>query len=167
MYGQFQPGYAGVIPGVQNRLNNGYGYNCPQSYVTAQYGAPMQATGAISGRPVGSMEEAKVAQVPLDGSALYFPCPQERKIFVKAMDLNGLSVFQTYALVTDEAQGGNVWDELRGRVERLEEVVKNGGYYAANGNVARQPEPNGNTAGHGGTGAGYGAGAKDGAREKR
>lgn len=86
----------------------------------------------MQGRLVASIEEAKVAQVPVDGSCIYFPCPAERKIFVKSMDLNGNAVFETYTLVKNtEAKPcyaeASALEALTNRVMELEAKLKGAG----------------------------------------
>ena len=109
MYGQ-QYGYSpGAVPNQQARLAALQQYQMqqqmaqpmpyPQPMMPQPIPQPMQVP--MQGRMVASIEEAKVAQVPVDGSCIYFPCPSEHKIFVKSMDLNGNAVFETYSLVSD------------------------------------------------------------------
>ena len=103
MYGQqyFSPG---AVPNQQARLAALQQYQMQQQMAQPIYPQPMvpqPMQTLMQGRMVASIEEAKVAQVPVDGSCIYFPCPSEHKIFVKSMDLNGNAVFETYSLVSD------------------------------------------------------------------
>lgn len=90
----------------------------------------------IKGRPVTNIEEARAAQIDFDGSMSYFPCPAERKIFAKGLDLNGNPVFEVYQLVTGNIQQQPAYVEsgafmaLQQRVEQLEAALK-----GANNNV--------------------------------
>lgn len=91
MFGQ-QFGYGpGTVPNQQARLAALQQYQMqqqmaqPMSYPQPMMAQPMQMP--MQGRMVATIEEAKVAQVPVDGSCIYFPCPSEHKIFVKSMDL--------------------------------------------------------------------------------
>lgn len=52
----------------------------------------------LKGRVVTSVDEARVAQIDLDGSISYFPSPREDYIYTKCIDMNGLPVFKTYKL---------------------------------------------------------------------
>lgn len=129
MYGQ-QYGYRpGIYPDQQARLAALREYQLQQQmqqsipYPQGPVQIPMQ------GRLVASIEEAKVAQVPPDGSSIYFPCPSEQKIYVKSMDLNGNAVFETYTLVRDtEAKPcyaeASALEALQARVLELENKLK-------------------------------------------
>ena len=134
MYGQYNPQLAmGSMPNMQNRLNN-YPY-IQQPISPPNY--PSMPAMPLNGRVVASVEEAKVAQVPMDGSAIYFPCPQEGKIFVKSMDLNGMAVFATYSLVNDvqakpNYANGDEVAALRLRVDELEKMIKGVGNNESN-----------------------------------
>ena len=95
--------------------------------------APMYG---IKGRPVTNIEEARAAQIDFDGSMSYFPCPAERKIFAKGLDLNGNPVFEVYQLVNGNVQQqpnyveSSAFMALQQRVEQLEAALK-----GANNNV--------------------------------
>ena len=89
----------------------------------------------IKGRPVTNIEEARAAQIDFDGSTSYFPCPAERKIFAKGLDLNGNPVFEVYQLVNGNVQQpayveNSAFMALQQRVELLEAALK-----GANNNV--------------------------------
>ncbi|PWM78688.1 MAG: hypothetical protein DBY32_04195 [Phascolarctobacterium sp.] len=96
------------------------------------YAPPQQAIqyGGIKGRVVTSIDEARAAQIDFDGSASYFPCPAERKIYVKSLDLNGNPVFEVYQLTNNGTQQQPVYVEnsafaaLQQRVEQLEAALK-------------------------------------------
>ena len=91
MYGNY-PAYNPVpdpaMAAMQERLKN-----MQQQYrpMPPQPAMPMYG---IKGRPVTNIEEARAAQIDFDGSMSYFPCPAERKIFAKGLDLNGNPVFE-------------------------------------------------------------------------
>lgn len=97
---------------------------------------PAMPMYGIKGRPVTNIEEARAAQIDFDGSTSYFPCPAERKIFAKGLDLNGNPVFEVYQLVTGNVQQQPAYVEssafmaLQQRVEQLEAALK-----GANNNV--------------------------------
>ena len=63
------------------------------------YMMPQNAIPAlIKGRPVSSLEEAKVAQVDLDGSIFIFPDLGNKKIYTKRINADGTATLNTYSL---------------------------------------------------------------------
>ena len=96
----------------------------------------------IKGRPVTSIDEAKAAQIDLDGTMTYFPSLAENKIYVKSIGFDGLPIFNVYQLV-DTKQSQPVYAEssiviaLQQRVDALERIIK-----GVNSNV----QPNANDA---------------------
>lgn len=132
MYGNY-PAYNPVpdpaMAAMQERLKN-----MQQQYrpMPPQPAMPMYG---IKGRPVTNIEEARAAQIDFDGSTSYFPCPAERKIFAKGLDLNGNPVFEVYQLVNGNVQQpayveSSAFMALQQRVEQLEAALK-----GANNNV--------------------------------
>lgn len=136
MYGQpYNPSpnlYMGAAPQMQQRL----------SYLTQQqqaYGQmpPIPNTGnsyfnnnatLLKGRPVTNIEEAKAAQIDLDGTSTFFPCIAEKKIYEKSIDLNGLPIFRVYELQESPKEAptyatSEVVDVLRTRIDQLEQVI--------------------------------------------
>lgn len=99
MYQQFTPYNYGYASPYQQRLNQleQQGYQPP---VQAPQG-PQNVQG-LKGRVVASIEEARASQVDFDGSATYFVCPGEQKIYAKSIGLNGLPVFLTYELSANQ-----------------------------------------------------------------
>lgn len=114
MYGQYNP-YMGAVPQMQQRLNTLQGYQ-QQMY------QPYQGTNCpqLKGRIVTGIEEARAAQIDLDGSSTFFPSLAEGRIYEKSIDLNGVPVFKVYELVKQQGKA-DVLDELQKRVERLEQ----------------------------------------------
>ena len=55
----------------------------------------------IKGRPVVSIEEARAAQIDLDGSLFVFTDLSNNKIYTKQVNLDGNAVLKTYSLVED------------------------------------------------------------------
>lgn len=107
-YPQYQPSYQQV----------------PQSYIQ-NYTQP----SGIKGRPVTSIDEAKAAQIDLDGTLTYFPSIAENKIYVKSIGFDGLPVFNVYQLVDNQPTQPTYADNntviaLQKRVEQLESLVK-------------------------------------------
>lgn len=129
MYGQ-QYGYsAGAVPNQQARLAALQQYQLQQQMQQPMPYSQVPMQMPMQGRLVASIEEAKVAQVPVDGSCIYFPCPSEQKIFVKSMDLNGNAIFETYALVRDTETKpcyaeASALEALTTRVQELENKLK-------------------------------------------
>lgn len=64
-------------------------------------GVPSQPQNMIKGRPVVSMEEARAAQIDLDGSMFVFTDVGNKKIYTKQINLDGTATLNTYALVND------------------------------------------------------------------
>lgn len=83
---------------------------------------PQYQRSGINGRLVSNIEEAKAAQIDLDGSQWYFPCPSENKIYVKSINMQGIPVFAEYVITQPKAIVSN--DELADRISKLEELVK-------------------------------------------
>lgn len=73
-----------------------------QQQIGPQYG--MQSTmnqpqNYIKGRPVVSLEEARAAQIDLDGSLFVFTDIGNKKIYTKQINLDGTATLNTYSLV--------------------------------------------------------------------
>ena len=86
-YGMQQPSYP----------QSGYQQPYPQTYNSFQQ--PANPTAAIiKGRIVTGVEEARAAQVDLDGTISYFPSPAENKIYVKYVGMDGIAVFNVYSM---------------------------------------------------------------------
>jgi hypothetical protein len=63
------------------------------------YMMPQPASPAIlKGRPVASFEEARVAQIDLDGSISIFPDLGNKRIYTKRINADGTAAIQTYIL---------------------------------------------------------------------
>lgn len=67
-----------------------------QSTVPMAAGASPQPTNFLRGRPVTSMEEAKVAQIEFDGALNIFTDIANKKIYTKQINLDGTSSFNVY-----------------------------------------------------------------------
>lgn len=127
MYGNYYNNpYAGATPQMQQRLaslQQQQMYQQPQMF-------PTQMSGTyLKGRLVTGMDEAKAAQIDLDGSSSFFPCPAEGKIYEKVIDLNGAPVFKVYQLVNPQEQKQPIYaeknsvDNLIQRVDKLEKQL--------------------------------------------
>lgn len=65
----------------------------------AAYMIPQPAPAAvIKGRPVSSLEEARVAQIDLDGSISFFPDLGNKRIYTKRINADGTASINTYSL---------------------------------------------------------------------
>ena len=73
-------------------------------YQPAYQQSIQQAPVQLKGRIVTSIDEAKAAQVDLDGSSTYFPAPAEGKVYEKLIGMDGLPVFRVYTLQEGGAQ---------------------------------------------------------------
>jgi hypothetical protein len=63
------------------------------------YMMPQPAIPAyLKGRPVSSLEEARAAQVDLDGSLFVFPDIGNKKIYTKKINLDGTATLNSYSL---------------------------------------------------------------------
>lgn len=153
MYGNYQsynPMPDPAMMEMQERLKR---MQQQQAYRTMPPQPAMPMYG-IKGRPVTNIEEARAAQIDFDGSMSYFPCPAERKIFAKGLDLNGNPVFEVYQLVTGNVQQQPAYVEssafmaLQQRVEQLEAALKgaNNNVYAVNANNEQSQSASANAA---------------------
>lgn len=85
--------------------NGFYSYMYPTAAATyarpdaIPYILPQAAPPAVlKGRPVSSFEEARVAQIDLDGSLSIFPDLGNQKIYTKRINPDGTAALQTYSL---------------------------------------------------------------------
>jgi hypothetical protein len=81
--------------------------------------------GYIKGRPVLSAEEARVAQIDLDGSLFVFTDIANKKIYTKQITLDGTPAFNTYSLVEDTTPQETYVTkaELDSKVASIEEEI--------------------------------------------
>lgn len=95
-YAPVNPAMAGV---TQQRLAN-YQSQMPQmsTYQPQQFVPQPPMPLMMKGRTVASLDEVKAAQIDLDGSLTYFPCPADSCIYAKYIDMNGMPVIQNYKL---------------------------------------------------------------------
>ena len=145
MYGQYNP-YGMSAP--RPSYGQGYGQQMPSNNYLPAY---------LKGRMVTSMDEARAAQIDLDGTSTFFPCPAEGKIYEKCIDLNGLPIFKVYEIAKPQERPAfadkSFVDNLVERVEKLEQRLGEMNYVesdATYGNVAAQQQPfnvNGNANG--------------------
>lgn len=105
--------------------------------------APGASSAIIKGRPVSSLEEARVAQIDLDGSVFFFPDLGNKKIYTKRINADGTASLNCYSLdtvpVEEESQyvtRGEL-NELKVTLEDIIEKLK-----AASGNTATKAKIN-------------------------
>lgn len=129
MYGypNYQTGMYGAVPQMQERLNQ-----MEQAY------QPMRVP-PIRGRIVTGIEEARAAQITLDGTPYYFPSPAEGKVYEKSIDLNGMPIFKVYALSTTPKQVpvADTIAALESKVAELEKAIT-----AMKGEMGNEPNAN-------------------------
>lgn len=66
------------------------------------YPVPYPGGGYLKGRPVVSLEEARAAQIDLDGSVYVFTDIGNKKIYTKQFNLDGTATLNVYSLVEGE-----------------------------------------------------------------
>lgn len=159
MYGNYYNPY-GATQQMQQRLANlqqqqqqMYQQPMPTMMPPAQQNAypPVQ----IKGRPVTSIEEARAAQVDLDGTSTYFPAPAEGKIYEKLIGMDGLPIFRVYQLQQDGGMQAPAYADnntvlaLQRRIEKLEEQIggmRNDEHIPDNADGTASRKSNGNNA---------------------
>lgn len=90
--------------GVKNFMYPNYGNYYPQQQMQMnQYGGNplMQPQPGLKGRPVSSLDEARVANVDFDGSLFIFPDVANKRIYTKQINLDGTASMKIYAQVED------------------------------------------------------------------
>lgn len=127
-YASVNPVMAGV---TQQRLAN-YQSQMPQmpTYQAQQFAPQPPMPLMMKGRTVASLDEVKAAQIDLDGSLTYFPCPADSCIYAKYIDMNGMPVIQNYKLslekepVPKRYADAELVEALQQKVNSLERYVK-------------------------------------------
>ena len=137
-YNPYRPPYNGY-PQTQGNYPQIY----PQRYPQQQMQMPVN--NIVKGRVVTGIEEARAAQVDLDGTPSYFPSLGEGKIYVKYIGMDGLPVFQTFIVEQPKPQmPGISLESLAQRVQNIENAIQNmnGGAVnvQSNGNDANATE---------------------------
>ena len=94
------------------------------------YDRPLQQQmpPVIKGRIVTSIDEARAAQIDLDGTSTYFPSPAEGKIYEKLIGLDGMPIFRVYEIKQANEQKPvyaekNIVLALQARIEKLEHQI--------------------------------------------
>ena len=118
-YNPYRPPYNGY-PQAQGNYPQTY----PQRYPQQQMQMPVN--NIVKGRVVTGIEEARAAQVELDGTPSYFPSLGEGKIYVKYIGMDGLPVFQTFIVEKPKPQmQGISLESLAQRVQNIENAIQN------------------------------------------
>ena len=133
-YNPYRPPYNGY-PQAQGNYPQTYPQRYPQQQVQ------MPVNNIVKGRVVTGIEEARAAQVDLDGTPSYFPSLGEGKIYVKYIGMDGLPVFQSFIVEQPKPQmPGISLESLAQRVQNIENAIQN-----MNGGAVNV-QPNGNDA---------------------
>ena len=133
-YNPYRPPYNGY-PQVQGNYPQTY----PQRYPQQQMQMPVN--NIVKGRVVTGIEEARAAQVELDGTPSYFPSLGEGKIYVKYIGMDGLPVFQSFIVEQPKPQTPGIsLESLAQRVQNIENAIQNmnggAGHVQSNGDDA-------------------------------
>lgn len=88
------------MSGYGNNYGNGYG----NGYAATQQNAMQQAQQIARLSYVTCIDEAKAAQIPLDGSITVFVNVQNGEIYTKQLDNNGLADLKLYRRIQNVAQ---------------------------------------------------------------
>ena len=133
-YNPYRPPYNGY-PQVQGNYPQTYQQRYPQQQMQ------IPVNNIVKGRVVTGIEEARAAQVDLDGTPSYFPSLGEGKIYVKYIGMDGLPVFQSFIVEQPKPQmPGISLESLAQRVQNIENAIQN-----MNGGAVNV-QPNGNDA---------------------
>ena len=120
-----------------NGLNSGIGYvPQPQVYGTGSYinqgfmNQYSQQPQFLKCRPVTSIEEARAAQIDLDGSLWVFADIGHGKIYTKQMKNDGSSAFGIYTYTEEEAPTNNLnnfvtKDEMNNTIQAAVQYILN------------------------------------------
>ena len=106
------------------QIQANYPQTFPQRYPQQQMQIPVN--NIVKGRVVTGIEEARAAQVDLDGTPSYFPSLGEGKIYVKYIGMDGLPVFQSFIVEQPKPQmPGISLESLAQRVQNIENAIQN------------------------------------------
>lgn len=79
----------------------------------------------LKGRPVVSIEEARAAQIDLDGSIHIFTDIGNKKIYTKQINLDGTATLNIYQLIEDSAPVGYITrEEFEKTIQKLKDELK-------------------------------------------
>ena len=121
MYGIYHSPYSGmgmnpVAAMYQHRL---------QTMQQTQPTAP-QSNSFLKCRYVTAKDEAKAAQIEMDGNPNVFYSPAERMVYIKYVGLNGMPVFEEFRYVPPQepVNANDVIAALQQRIDLLEKKVE-------------------------------------------
>ena len=81
----------------------------------------------LKGRPVVSIEEARAAQIDLDGSLHIFTDIGNKKIYTKQINLDGTATLNVYQLIEDTTSSGYITrDEFEKAIQSLRAEMSEG-----------------------------------------
>jgi hypothetical protein len=85
-----------------------------------------QATSTLilKGRPVTSFEEARVAQIDLDGSIFIFPDLGNKRIYTKRINADGTAALYTYTLEEKPVEVINIEPVSRDEFNELKKTLE-------------------------------------------
>lgn len=87
---------------MYNNFYSPYGYQ-PKPTQQVYMPEPAFPQNFLKCRPVSSLEEARAAQIDLDGSLFVFTDVANQKIYTKQIKPDGTAALNTYVLAKDEA----------------------------------------------------------------
>lgn len=133
---QYQPQYQPMQPTQQPIQQQYQPIPIPQQ----QYPQAQQQPNVLKGRIVSGAEEARAAQIDLDGTPTYFDSPADGKIFKRFVDLNGNPVTIVFGIMKDEpkANASDTIAALEARVAQLESILGGIANVQSDGNDGKQ-----------------------------
>ena len=98
-----QQGMGGILPNQYPYTNNLI-MNTPYENYLGRNGVTVNANSNqfLKCRPVASKEQARAAQIDLDGSLWVFTDVGNQRIYTKQINYDGTATFKTYVLTVDE-----------------------------------------------------------------
>lgn len=73
-------------------------YYQPNSTSVPTYQTQLRQQLSLKGRPVSSIEEARVSPIDFDGTVFYFPDLASKRIYTKQINLDGTATLLMYEL---------------------------------------------------------------------
>lgn len=105
-------------------------YYQPQMNQYANVPQPQPQPG-LKGRPVSSLEEARVANIDFDGSLFIFPDIANRKIYTKQISMDGTASLNVYELskipTVEQINTENfiTRDEFQNAMTQIKDILSN------------------------------------------